>query len=487
MTYAVSMDGRSRLSIRGLLLVVLGVVLGHFGPRALGQCQRAKLVAGDGEGGDKLGFSLAVCGQVAVIGAPFDDDQGSNSGAAYIFERSAGDWALSVKLTPEAGQPGDGFGRAVGISGMTAAAASLARHAVDVFDRSGAGAWQVVGQLTPENSAESDFFGWSVSMVRDLAIVGAPHDDDNGWRSGSAYMFERDPNGVWFQGAKLLADDGGAYDNFGSAVAIEGDVAVIGAPDDNDLGDWSGSAYVFERDPNGVWSQAAKLLPHDGSSFWNFGTSVAVGADSLLIGADGAHGAQPYTGAAYVFGRDPNDGSWRQTAKLTPDDGQTSDAFGRSVALDSDVALIGAPWDHAYTSGSAYVFVRGRNAEWSQVGRLVPQDGAYDDLFGCAIDLSGKTAVIGAYKDDDHGDESGSAYVFAVGPDEDGDGIMDVCLCPGDLDHDLDVDLADLAQLLSNYSQTSGMVYEDGDLDEDGDVDLTDLAALLAEYGTICP
>jgi hypothetical protein len=423
-----------------------------------------------------------------VIGAPFDDDHGSNSGAVYIFERSAGEWALTLKLTPEGGQTGDGFGRAVSISGMTAAAASLARHAVDVFDRSGPGDWQMVGQLTPENSAESDFFGWSVSVAGDLAVVGAPHDDDNGWRSGAAYVFERDPNGVWTRAAKLLAEDGGAYDNFGSAVAIDADVAVIGAPDDDDLGDWSGSAYVFERDPNGAWHQAVKLLPHDGWSFWTFGCSVGVDGNTVLVGARTATVGAPQCGAAYVFERDPN-GLWTETAQLLAEDAANSDRFGASVALREDVAVIGA-WgddDHGQQTGAAYVFTRPVGQSWTQVAKLLADDAVAYEQFGNAVALTGNTAIIGAWQDDDHGEDSGSAYVFAVGPDEDGDGIMDVCLCPGDLDHDLDVDLADLAQLLSNYGETSGMTYEDGDLDEDGDVDLSDLATLLAIYGTVCP
>jgi catechol 2,3-dioxygenase-like lactoylglutathione lyase family enzyme len=318
--------------------------------------------------------------------------------------------------------------------------------------------------------------------------VGAPRDNDNGWRSGSAYVFERDPDGVWFQAAKLLADDGGSYDNFGIAVAIDGDVAAIGARDDDDLGDWSGSAYVFERDPNGIWSQAAKLLPHDGASFWSFGESVAVSSQRVLVGATTAFAFAPNAGAAYIFERDPN-GAWLEVAQLVSNDIANSDFFGIAVALDGAIALVGAENAdcHATDSGAAYVFARQADGTWPRVAKIGASDGAYDDRFGSSLALSGNTAVIGAYYDDDHGEDSGSAYVFAVGPDEDDDGIMDVCLCPGDLDHDLAVDLSDLAQLLSNYSTTSGMTYEDGDLDSDGDVDLADLAALLAEYGAICP
>jgi len=207
----------------------------------------------------------------------------------------------------------------------------------------------------------------------------------------------------------------------------------------------------------------------------------------LMVGASDAHGNENYSGAVYVYQRDPN-GAWSQTAKLIASDGENSDRFGASVALSGDLAAIGA-WgddDHGEHTGAVYVFIRQADDSWPEVAKLIADDGAPDDRFGGAVALSGNTAVIGARYDDDQGTDSGSAYVFAVGPDADGNGVMDVCECIGDLNHDLEVSLWDLAQLLSHYGTTSGASYEDGDLDLDGDVDLSDLAALLAVYGTTC-
>jgi hypothetical protein len=451
---------------------------------ARGQCQRAKLTGDDGAAGDRFGFSVGLGNDIAMAGAPWHDHDYDTSGGVYVFERFGAEWLNTAEFALPEGQ-GLGAGWHLAFDGETAIVGSTGWPRV--YERSG-DEWVQMAMLQPGDHETGDGFGEALAIDSDLAIVGAPRDNDNGWRSGSAYVFERDPNGVWTQAAKFLADDGGSYDNFGSAVAIDGDVAVIGAPDDNDLGDWSGSAYVFERDPNGVWSQGAKLLPHDGSSFWNFGDSVAVSGCRVLVGATTAFAFAPNGGAAYVFERDGTR-AWTEVAQLVSDDIGNSDFFGIAVALEGDIALIGAEnADHnAADSGAAYVFVREPDGTWPQVAKIGAADGAYDDRFGSSLALSANTAVIGAYYDDDHGQDSGSAYVFAVGPDEDGDGIMDVCLCPGDLDHDLDVDLSDLAQLLSNYGETSGMTYEDGDLDEDGDVDLFDLSALLGEYGTICP
>jgi hypothetical protein len=475
---------------RASCAIYLAVGLAALAPCASGaidECQRAKLAPDDCAPVDRFGFSLDISGTIALVGVPFDDDHGSNSGSAYVFSRLGSGWTLTAKLTRENGGEGDGFGRSVAIDGQLMVIGVLGEALACVFEKLG-GDWLQVTELTADDGWLGDFFGQSVALSGADAVVGAPQDNDNGGSSGSAYVYRRDPNGVWSQAAKLVAEDGDGGDVFGDAVAISDDVIVIGAQDDEAQGNWSGSAYVFEHDVSGTWSQTAKLLADDGSTFWNFGTSVAISGDTALIGADNAHGAEPYTGAAYVFERDPN-GLWQQTAKLVARDGANSDRFGSAVAVSADIAVVGA-WgddDYGIHSGAVYVFTRQPDASWTQVAKLLPADGAEDDRFGSAAAVDGNTAIIGAYCDDDHGEDSGSAYVFAVGPDEDGDGIMDVCLCPGDLDHDLDVDLSDLAQLLSNYGTTSGMTYEDGDLDEDGGVDLADLAALLAEYGTVCP
>ena len=467
---------------RSLLLTV--VILGFSVPPSQGQCQRAKLTADDGAANDRFGFSVAVSNHLVMIGAPWHNHDYDLSGGVYVFERSGPSWWQVTEFALPEGQ-GCAAGWRLALDGDVAVIGSTGWPRV--YQRFG-NDWFEECALMPDDYESGDGFGESLAIDGNYVVVGAPRDNDNGWRSGSAYVFECDPNGVWAQADKLLADDGESYNKFGTAVAIYEDVAVIGAPDDDDLGNYSGSAYVFERDPNGVWSQVDKLLPDDGDVFWNFGESVAVSGSRALVGAHTAFTFAPAGGAAYIFERDPN-GAWPQVAQLVSDDIYNSDFFGIAVALDGDIAVVGAEnADYNSTdSGAAYVFVRQPDGNWPQVAKIGAEDGASNDRFGFRLALSGNTAVIGAYYDDDHGEDSGSAYIFAVGPDEDGDGIMDVCLCPGDLDHDLDVDLSDLAQLLSNYGTTSGAVYEDGDLDEDGDVDLSDLAALLAVYGTICP
>ena len=212
-------------------------------------------------------------------------------------------------------------------------------------------------KLLAGDGAEKDWFGYRVAIDGDTAVIGAM-DDDKGTDSGSAYVFVRAADGTWSQQAKLTADDGAAWDNFGYSVSVSGDTAVIGANWDDDKGSSSGSAYVFIRAADGTWSQQAKLTAVDGAAWDEFGISVSICWDTAVIGAmyDDDNGSG--SGSAYVFVR-AADGTWSQQAKLTADDGAAYDSFGGSVAVSGDTAVIGAIGDNDkgdFFSGSAYVF-----------------------------------------------------------------------------------------------------------------------------------
>ena len=248
--------------------------------------------------------------------------------------------------------------------------------------------------------------------------MGAYGDDDNGNYSGSAYVFVRS-NGVWTEQGKLTAGDGASSDSFGISVSVSGDTALVGAHGDDDNGSASGSAYVFVRS-NGVWAQQGKLTAGDGAPSDVFGRSVSVSNDTALVGAVGDDDNGSASGSAYVFVR--SNGVWTQQGKLTAGDGAPSDSFGWSVSLSGDTALVGAYGDddNGNYSGSAYVFVRS-NGVWTQQGKLTASDGgdgggtgffSFGGLFGRSVSVSGDTALVGADGDDDNGSASGSAYVF---------------------------------------------------------------------------
>jgi len=266
-------------------------------------------------------------------------------------------------------------------------------------------------KITASDGAADDYFGNSVSISGDYAVVGAPNDTDNERNSGSAYVFKRTGTS-WAQEAKLLASDGAAFHDFGVSVSISGDYAVVGAPNDNDNGSQSGSAYVFKRTGTS-WTQEAKLLASDGAVADIFGTSVSISGDYAVVGAPGFNVDPIVTGSAYVFKRTGT--SWAQEAKLLASDGAPNDRFGGSVSISGDYAVVGAflDVDNGVQSGSAYVFKR-TGTSWVEEAKLLASDRAAGDEFGfgSSVSISGDNAVVGARQDDDNGSGSGSAYVY---------------------------------------------------------------------------
>jgi len=359
------------------------------GDLASGWTLVAKLTADDGALDDRFGWSVSIDGDTVIIGAYVDDDKGLQSGSAYVFTRdTAGDLASG---------------------------------------------WTQVAKLTADDGAGGDNFGSIVSIDGDTLVIGANGNDDDGLQSGSAYVFTRDTAGDltsgWTQVAKLTADDGAYTDYFGNSVSIHSDTIVIGSYRDDDKGTDSGSAYVFTRDTAdnlaSGWTQAAKLTADDGAEYDEFGLSVSIDGDTIVIGAilDNDDGSD--SGSAYVFTRDTAGdlaSGWTQVAKLTADDGAAGDYFGISVSIDCDTVVIGAflDDDNGSDSGSAYVFRRDTAGDlasgWTQVAKLTADDGAEGDRFGRSVSIDGDTMVIGAQFDDDKGSNSGSAYVFSTPP-----------------------------------------------------------------------
>ena len=272
--------------------------------------------------------------------------------------------------------------------------------------------WSQQAKLTASDGAPADFFGRSVSISGDTALVGANQDGDNGTHSGSAYVFLRSA-GVWSQQAKLTASDAAAFDFFGDSVSISGDSALVGASGDDDSGPASGSAYVFVRSGT-VWTQEAKLTVLSGATGDRFGRSASISGDTALVGANLDDDSGTDSGSAYVFAR--SGGVWSLQAKLTPSDGAADDRLGRSVFISGDRALISAIGDddNGSFSGSVYAFVRSGNV-WTQQAKLTPSDGADADVFGFSVSISGETALVSAHFDDDAGTSSGSAYIFSLG------------------------------------------------------------------------
>jgi len=336
-----------------------------------------KVIASDGAAEDDFGLSVDISGDYAIVGADSDDDGDFSTGSAYIFKR-------------------------------------------DLM-----GNWNEVQKLTASDAQFNDLFGTSVSISGDYAIVGAERDSDNGLFSGSAYIFKRDAMGNWNEVQKLIASDGAFRDFFGTSVSISGNYAIVGANEDGDNGEQSGSAYLFEMDANGNWNQVQKLTASDGGGIDQFGISVSISSSSerAIIGAYRNTNSAFQSGAVYVFDRGFM-GNWNETQKLTASDGTENAFFGWSVSISDsgDMAIIGAEREGFPNGpGAAYIFKRSvlaasADSHWMEVQKLTASDGAGDDRFGSSVSISEDLVVIGAFVDDDDGSGSGSAYIFERRP-----------------------------------------------------------------------
>ncbi|RWX44711.1 FG-GAP repeat-containing protein [Candidatus Electrothrix aarhusensis] len=373
--------------LRYCLTLIALLVLAAGPTYALEMEQVQKLLAADGAAYDYFGSSVSISGDTALVGAAYDDDNGSDSGSAYVFVRSGDTWTLQQKLTANDGAVGEWFGISVSISGDTALVGTsrdddngLDSGSVYVFVRSG-NTWSQQQKLTADDGVARESFGYSVSLSGDTAFVAVPG-GNNGL--GSVYVFVR-TGSIWSQQQKLTTDD-----CFGRLVSISGDTALVGAPYYHDMvcPGLRSAAYVFVRSGS-TWNMKQKLTADDAADAY-FGESVSISDDTVLVGAYDSYSGSD-SGSAYVFVR--NGDTWALQQKLTAADGATDDRFGLGVSVASDTAVIGA-------RGSAYVFVRS-GTSWIQEDKLT---GA--GSFGHSVSLDGVTAVIGG---------SESAYIFSTG------------------------------------------------------------------------
>ena len=381
-----------------------------------------KITAQDGAERHYFGNSVAISGDLAIVGAYGDDESGMNSGSAYLFRKDGNNYVQEQKITAQNLAEGDRFGFSVSISDTAVLVGSYGDDengtdsgAAYVF-RHNDGNWVREQKLMPQDGAEGDKFGYAVSISGDLALVGAYGDDENGKNSGSVYVFKyRDKQ--WVQQQKLTARDGAGYDLFGQAVSISRTVALAGSYGNDQRGANSGAAYVFRW--NGEkWVQEQKLIAPDGHACDNFGFAVSADGDTVLIGAKNSAANGLSSGSAYVFRYNGN--RWVQEQKLLADDGTAGDTFGCAVSISGSTALVGAYGDdYGFSSGSAYLFHRD-NDTWILEQKLIAPDSAAGDHFGYSVAVSGLTALAGAHFDDDTGIDSGSAYISMYDQDEDG-------------------------------------------------------------------
>lgn len=385
--------------------------------------ENAKLLPVFGAEGDRFGDAVAVSGRTVVVGAEADDDAGNFSGTAWVYIQPADGWdgtlLQNARLIPSDTAAGDGFGGSVAIDGdvivvgaQGADGSAADSGSVYVFVEP-PGGWSGLtvhesAKLIASDGATDDSFGYSVAISGGTIVVGALGGDDNGGDSGSAYVFV-EPAGGWSgvltEDAKLLPDDGVAGDEFGGRVAVCGETVVVGAWYNGN----TGAAYVF-REPAGGWSgvlaQRAKLLPSEAGALGSFGLSVGVEGPDVVVGA---------YDAAYVYSEPP--GGWLGTLTEIAELSASGGTSFRSVSISGSRIVVGDPRrdEGAVDTGATYLFIR-PGAGWvgtlTERAKLLASDRAANDFLGVAVGVDGDLVVAGAPRDDDNGNDSGSAYVF---------------------------------------------------------------------------
>ena len=261
---------------------------------------------------------------------------------------------------------------------------------------------------TPTGIVGDALLGQSVMVYENYAIAGAPLDENgSGIRTGAAYIYQRSGNS-WTEVAKLFPSDGVLGDYFGASVAIEGDYAIVGAPNANGLAADAGAAYVFYNNGSS-WTQQAKIRASDGAYQDYFGGSVDISGDYVVVGAKWDDDRGSSSGSAYVFKR--NGTTWSQDEKLLSQGTSPDHLFGLSVSIDGDNILIGAPGSGTILKGTSYLFHRAGNT-YTLGPAFGPSDRAGGDKFGFSVDIQGDYLIIGAYQHDALGNNAGAAYVY---------------------------------------------------------------------------
>ena len=401
---------RSRSSVGGRALALpFGRILltslwaGAVGMLADADGESLRLVPPSMDAGALFGTSVGVDDGVAIVGATVDDStNGVDTGAAYLFDAETGE--LLWTLTPDDGETGDRFGMSVAIhSGVAVVGAEgdddngAESGSAYLFDvQTG----RQLHKLLPPGGGPCEEFGNAVSIHGDRVVVAAFGDGDLGPEAGSVHVFDT-ATGRHLR--ELHASDGEAFDRFGFSVAVVESTAVVGATEDDDLGANAGAAYLFDVESG---AQLAKLTDRLGGSVDQFGFTVGLSETHALVGV--FNGVQPGLEGGFAVLFDARSGL--EVERLSPPDGFTADGFGRAVALEGSTALVGAPDDNTLGSnaGSAFLFSVPGSAFLRQVSTEAASDG---DLTGYAVAVSRDHALVGAVLADDFGSNSGAAYL----------------------------------------------------------------------------
>lgn len=447
------------------------------GTAAVAQTQETRLTPERPVISDIYGHDVAIGGDTILVGAPFGARGGKRvSGNAFVHQLVDGVWTETQMLSAEKREAMAFFGASVDFDGTTMLISASGEDrplvnigAAYIFELRD-GQWVQTQRLSPPNGNAGDSFGFGPAVQGNRLIVGSPfHDTQRGDAVGAAYIFDR-VDGTWQPTTKLSASDGDFRDWFGQYAAIEGDLAVVGAPrDDIDEEEWAGSVYIFQL-MDGEWREVQKLVSPSNVPGYRFGEALAIHGDTIVVGAPReTHSGQPAAGAAYLY--QPKDGRWEMTQRIVAGDPGGGDLYAIDIELNDDLMLIGSYLDdneNGTAAGSVYLYRPGESGWEFEQKILADEDESQRLLFGWALDFDGDRAVIGGpfYQTN-----RGAAYVFK--------GLAAGACDPCDTNCDGSVDLTDVESFIDLLIGGKPCADCSGDTNDDGSVDLTDVEGFI--------
>ena len=408
------------MSRRNETLLALLAGFGLAGaPTARGQCEVDKVAADMPQAIAKFGTSVAISGHRLVVGTPWATSNGKQ-GVVYVYESTPTGFEFQTELTASDNAGFDDFGISVAIDGDTIL---VGADLVDGPLSGGVGAvyayeWNGTAWIEKQKFQASDgdsggFFGWSVALEGDTAVVGRYWDSSAAVHAGSAYVFQR-VSGTWNEAQKLLPSPAADEDNFGYAIALKGGRLIVGAPERFSSGPSDlqyGRAFVY-ADSGGSWVPMGTLSGSSPQQYDQFGISVDLDGDELVVGAWQELYSPSFSGPgkAYVF--DWDGAAWNESQLLVASDGKIEDEYGASVAIQGDRLLIGAASRDAYPLwGGIYCYTKDASG-FTQTDLFLPVANSSLSWLGNSLAMNGNYAVAGAFIETYAVYQSGVAYIY---------------------------------------------------------------------------
>jgi len=400
-----------------------------------------------------FGSCMAISGNYAIVGAPYEGEQDTTAvfpsiignGAAYIFQLQAqGEWVEVQKLGEVERERGSQFGTAVAIAGKFAVVGvpngrrdpnggedMVYAGTAFIYEREETGNWVLIQEVVASDRLWRDHFGESVAVFGETIFIGAPDKDVDGIPNvGAVYVFERNGSGKWDEVQKLVCEDKDRSDQFGNAISLDGKYALIGSywegkdAQERNEKKASGAAYIFEKTTSGKWEQTQKLVASDRAVDDTFGKTLSLSGDWAIIGAPqkgktGGNEPFRFVGAAYIFHKSET-GKWNQAQKIEASDLDKGDFFGVSVAIKDEYAIVGAHHESGigpalFKAGAAYLFHQNEEGRWEEKEKITEPRRKNLNAFGFPVTLSDAHVFIGVPGKDEIPPAETSIYTRSAG------------------------------------------------------------------------